>query len=109
LEFDTATAASMDRLMFLLNTDAADVGIPPIKLIDREYGDRQDAFRHRVADGGYQRLRTIYHAHTPAGPRRTAEDVIASFSSCPVPEVARLGRTLRAGRPGSWPTSPPTA
>jgi Transposase len=30
--------------------------------------------------------------------RRIAEDVIAAYASCPVAEVARLGRTLRAWR-----------
>jgi transposase len=43
----------------------------------------------------YQRLRSIYHAG-PGHGRRIAEQVIASFSSCPIPEVARLGRTLKA-------------
>ena len=38
--------------MFLLDTDAEDVGIPPSALIDREFGDRQDAFRRRVQDSG---------------------------------------------------------
>jgi hypothetical protein len=34
---------------------------------------------------------------------------IASLPSCPIPEVARLGRTLRACRaPRCWPTSTPT-
>ena len=50
LEFDTATEAGLDRLMFLLDTDAEDVGIPPSALIDREFGTRQDAFRRRVQD-----------------------------------------------------------
>jgi transposase len=37
---------------------------------------------------------------SPAAGRRLAEQVIATFpSSCPIPEVARLGRTLRAWRP----------
>jgi tetratricopeptide (TPR) repeat protein len=49
LEFDTATGAALDRLVFLLDT-GADVGIPPSALIDRETGDRQDAFRNRVQD-----------------------------------------------------------
>ena len=44
----------------------------------------------------YQQLRSIYHAPTPATGRKTAEKVIASFPTCPIPEVARLGRTLRA-------------
>jgi transposase len=44
----------------------------------------------------YQRLRSIYHASTATG-RRIAEQVIATFPSCPIPEVARLGRT-----PNAW-------
>ena len=52
LEFDTAAEAGMDRLVFLLDTDAADVGIPLSALIDREFGHRQDAFRRRVQDSG---------------------------------------------------------
>jgi tetratricopeptide (TPR) repeat protein len=48
LEFDTATEAGLERLVFVLDTGAADVGIPPLALIDREFGDRQDAFRRRV-------------------------------------------------------------
>jgi tetratricopeptide (TPR) repeat protein len=52
LEFDTATQVGMDRLVFLLDTDAEDLGIPPSALIDREFGTRQDAFRRRVRDSG---------------------------------------------------------
>jgi hypothetical protein len=52
LEFDTATEAGLDRLVFLLDTHAEDVGIPPSALIDREFGARQDAFRRRVQDSG---------------------------------------------------------
>ena len=52
LEFDTATEAGLDRLVFLLDIDAADVGIPLGALIDREFEHRQDAFRRRVQDSG---------------------------------------------------------
>jgi tetratricopeptide (TPR) repeat protein len=52
LEFETATEAGLDRLVFLLDTDAADVGIPPSGLIDLEFGARQEAFRRRVRDSG---------------------------------------------------------
>jgi len=52
LEFGTATESDLDRLVFVLDTDAADVGIPPSRLIDREFGARQDAFRRRVTDSG---------------------------------------------------------
>jgi transposase len=43
----------------------------------------------------YQQLRSIYHA-TPAKGREIAIKVLDSFHTCPIPEVARLGRTLRA-------------
>jgi len=46
----------------------------------------------------YQQLRSIYHA-TPAKGREIAIKVLDSFHSCPIPEVARLGRTLRSWRP----------
>jgi transposase len=46
----------------------------------------------------YQQLRSIYHAPTPTAGRRIAEQVIATFPTCPIVEVARLGRTLRAWR-----------
>ena len=52
LEFDTATEAGLDRLVFVLDTDADNLGIPAARLIDREFGDRQDAFRGRVRDSG---------------------------------------------------------
>jgi tetratricopeptide (TPR) repeat protein len=50
LEFDTATEAGLDRLVFLLDTDADDVRIPPSALIDRDFGARQDDFRRRVRE-----------------------------------------------------------
>ena len=52
LEFDTATDAGLDRLVFLLDEDAEEPGIPTSALIDREFGARQDAFRRRVQDSG---------------------------------------------------------
>ena len=52
LEFGTATEAGLDRLVFLLDTDADDVGIPLSRLIDHEFGARQDAFRRRVQGSG---------------------------------------------------------
>ena len=52
LEFATATEAGLDRLVFLLDTDAADVGIPLSRLIDHEFGARQEAFRRRVQECG---------------------------------------------------------
>ncbi|MHA3946257.1 ISL3 family transposase [Cellulomonas bogoriensis] len=51
-----------------------------------------------TAWGCYQRLRSIYHQPTPAAGKKIAETVIATLHTCPIPEVARLGRTLRAWR-----------
>jgi transposase len=45
----------------------------------------------------YQQLRSIYYA-VPTTGRQIAQKVPDSFPSCPIPEVARLGRTLRAWR-----------
>jgi tetratricopeptide (TPR) repeat protein len=52
LEFDVAADAGLDRLVFLLDTDAVNVGIPVSKLIDHELGARQEAFRRRVQNSG---------------------------------------------------------
>ena len=46
-----------------------------------------------------QRLRAAYQATDLAEGRRTAERVLASFPSCPIPEIARLGRTLNPDPP----------
>jgi transposase len=35
---------------------------------------------------------------TPTPPGAVAEKILASFTSCPIPEVARLGRTLKQWR-----------
>ena len=50
-----------------------------------------------------QQLRSAYRHRDTAEGRKIAEKVLASFPTCPVPEIARLGRTLkrwRAGVPG---------
>jgi len=52
LEFEAATAAGLPRLVFLLDTSAADVGIPLTELIDHAFGARQEAFRRRVQASG---------------------------------------------------------
>jgi tetratricopeptide (TPR) repeat protein len=52
LEFEAATEAGLLRLVFVLDTDADNLGIPAARLIDREFGARQDAFRGRVRDSG---------------------------------------------------------
>jgi len=51
-----------------------------------------------VAWHAYQQLRSMYQADTAAEGKRIAEQVIGSFGDCPIPEVARLGRTLKMWR-----------
>ena len=47
----------------------------------------------------YQRVRQIYDHSAPAARgRERAEKLLAQLHTCPVPELARLGRTLRAWR-----------
>jgi transposase len=55
-------------------------------------------FEVTVAWHAYQRLRSMYQAASPAEGKQIAEHVIASFPTCPIAEVARLGRTLRMWR-----------
>ena len=45
----------------------------------------------------YQQVRSIYHAGAETG-RTICQKVLDSCPSCPIPEVARLGRTLKAWR-----------
>ncbi len=45
-----------------------------------------------------QQLRSAYHQKDLTEGRRIAEKVVESFHSCPIPEIARLGRTLRRWR-----------
>jgi tetratricopeptide (TPR) repeat protein len=52
LEFDTATEEGLHRLVFLLDTSAADVGIPVSGLIDAAFGARHMEFRRRVQECG---------------------------------------------------------
>lgn len=45
-----------------------------------------------------QLLRSAYHADSLTEGRRIAEQVLAAFPTCPIPEIRRLGRTLTQWR-----------
>lgn len=45
-----------------------------------------------------QQLRSSYHQKDLTERRRIAEEVIGTFHTCPIPEIARLGPTLRRWR-----------
>ena len=42
-----------------------------------------------------QQVRDVFHQDTPAHGQRLAAHLIESLPACPIPEIARLGRTLR--------------
>ncbi len=46
----------------------------------------------------YQKIRAIYHATSPATGRELATQLLDSLHTCPIKEIARLGRTLRQWR-----------
>jgi len=60
-------------------------------------GDERHDEVHIAWQAG-QQLRSAFHQPSPAEGRRIAEHVLASFPSCPIPEIARLGRTLKQWR-----------
>lgn len=45
-----------------------------------------------------QQLRAAYRAESLADGRHIAETVLASFPACPIPEIKRLGKTLKQWR-----------
>lgn len=72
------------------------------KLTDKQKARLEQAItadpRHEevyIAWQAAQRLRQAYHAENLAAGRAIAEKVLASFPSCPIPEIKRLGKTLR--------------
>jgi transposase len=44
----------------------------------------------------YQQLRSAYHASSLTEGHAIAVKIVDTFHTCPIPEIARLGRTLRA-------------
>ena len=87
LEFGIASDAGVDRLMFLLDTGAEDLGIPPSALIDRESGARQDAFRRQVQDSGL----TTHSFASPAGLGQLVERSLRELADT----RWRIGRGIR--------------
>jgi transposase len=76
------------------------------KLTDKQWTRLENAIAARpdehlgvyVAWSCAQQLRSAYrHPNTLEG-RKIAEKVLATFPSCPIPEIARLGRTLKRWR-----------
>ena len=72
------------------------------RLTPRQQERLREAFTadeaHISVDVAYhcaQQVRDVFHQATPAQGRRLAAHLIQRLPTCPIPEIARLGRTLR--------------
>jgi transposase len=86
------------RIRGLLRHGVEHLTLRQLHRLDTALAAGDPSWELTVAWHCYQQLRSIYHAPTPTAGRRIAEQVIATFPTCPIVEVARLGRTLRAWR-----------
>ena len=63
--------------------------------LDAAFTAREEHLEVELAWRCAQQVRSCYHQPTHAAGRQVAEKVLASFANCPIPEIARLGRTLK--------------
>ena len=87
LEFEVATGAGLERLVFLLDAEADHAGIPVSKLVDLEFGGRQEAFRRRVGDAGL----TVQSFGSPAELGMLAERSLRGLGERPAAGTGRDG------------------
>ena len=66
-----------------------------ITRLDKKLVDGDPNHEVSLAWQCYQKLRAVYHVSAKKG-RELVTEIIASFPTCPIPEVAKLGRSLRA-------------
>jgi len=74
-------------------------------LTDRQWDRLADCLGRGDPDGEvfltwqcYQQVRAAYATGDLAAGKKIAETIVDTFTSCPIPEIARLGRTLRQWR-----------
>jgi transposase len=75
---------------------AAGASTCPTSTLTGEHTPHRGRSRLRGHGRVPRQLRSIYRATSKTEGRRITEKVIASFPTCPILEVARLGRTLHA-------------
>ena len=77
--------------------------------LDTAFAARLEHVEVELAYRCAQQVRAVYHQTTLTAGRALAQTVIDSLPGCPVPEIARLGRTSNNGPASSSATSTPTA
>jgi transposase len=66
--------------------------------LDAAFAARDEHVEVELAWQCAQRVRSAYHQDSHAAGRAIAETIVATLHTCPIPEVARLGATLRRWR-----------
>jgi transposase len=84
------------RIRNALRAGAERLTARQITRIEAGLQDGDPHFEVTVAWRCYQQLRSVFHTRRLAEGRAVAVKVLESFPSCPIPEIARLGRTLNA-------------
>jgi transposase len=84
------------RIRNALGAGAERLTARQITRIETGLQDGDPHFEVTVAWRCYQQLRSAFHTRSLATGRTIAMKVLESFPSCPIPEIARFGRTLNA-------------
>ena len=66
--------------------------------LDKEFGADERHVEVELAWRCAQQLRSAYQAGNLREGRKIAEQVLASFPTCPIPDIKRLGKTLKQWR-----------
>lgn len=95
LEFDTATEAGLERLVFVLNESTEDARLPVKAVNDPLYGQRQQAFLERVRNSGV----TVQRFSTPENLEKLLERSLRQLADRSVPKPATGAFRPVAARP----------
>lgn len=104
LEFDTATARGIPRLVFVVDTRSKKLEMPAEALVDLDYGQRQAAFLRRVNDCGLMVQRFCNPDHLGLLVERSLR-TLEQRSSRGLAQVPRAAQPSPARRDWSWPTA----
>jgi hypothetical protein len=87
LEFETATEAGIQRLVFVLNTQSGETRLPGEAFIDLQYGQRQAAFIAKVKNS---RGLTVQHFKSPENLQLLVERSLRQLAERSAPSADRV-------------------